>query len=67
MFQWFYDWVDSCPWCRKTPVRCEHKNAVVKKWLDKGTPMVEITCPDCNFHDFGHVHADPVDWVEHLP
>jgi hypothetical protein len=63
MFQWFYDWIDSCPWYKKRPEPCDHPYATVKKWLEKGVPMVEINCPDCGFYDFGHVHADPEDWT----
>lgn len=43
---------------------CQHKNVIERKWLDRNdTPMVEIDCPDCGFHDMGHVHADPKTWL----
>ena len=59
--------IESCPWRKKNQNHCDHAAATVTKWLEKGTPMVEVTCFECGFHDRGPVYADPVDWVEHLP
>jgi RNase P subunit RPR2 len=60
-------WFNFCPWCKRNQKRCAHTSAKVVKWLEKGTPMVEVTCSECGWHDFGPVYADPADWVETLP
>lgn len=37
--------------------RCDHRNANSDSWRDRdGTLMVRTDCPDCGWHDFGHVH-----------
>jgi hypothetical protein len=47
---------------RKQP--CTHPNKQAFKWLsDDGTPMLTRWCPDCGWHDEGHVHADPETWL----
>lgn len=67
MFDWLKNLIATVCWCKRKPKRCDHATATISKWLDKGCPMVEITCGECGYHDRGHVHADPADWVEHLP
>lgn len=66
MWQWLYNLIDDCPWCRRGSEHCDHADAIVRRWQEKDTLMVEITCPECGFHDLGPVYADPY-WVEHLP
>jgi hypothetical protein len=58
MLDWLKNLVNSCPWKRKTLVHCLHTNVKVDRWLENHTPMVEITCQDCGFHDRGPVYAD---------
>jgi hypothetical protein len=67
VLDWLKNLIDSCPWMVRRPLICAHGNATVKKWLQNDTPMAEIICPDCNFHDLGPVYADPDTWIEHLP
>jgi hypothetical protein len=35
-----------------------------KRMANDGTPMCGSRCPDCGWHDEGHVHADPDTWLE---
>jgi hypothetical protein len=43
---------------------CLHPQIQSNKWLDKNdTPMVTSWCPDCGWHDEGHVYADPASWI----
>ena len=43
--------------------QCQHKRVEQRKWLENGTPMAETWCLDCEFHDYGHVHANPETWA----
>lgn len=63
MFGWFKHLIDSCPWKRKN-IFCVHTNAKICRWLEDHTPMIEITCKECGFHDRGPIYADVGDWVE---
>ena len=49
--------------CVRRP-KCIHPRLQSRKWLEEGTPMVESWCPDCGWHDKGHVYADPSTWIE---
>lgn len=66
MFQWLYNLIDDCPFHQKKQERCDHVSATIVKWVEHGTPMVEVTCFECGFHDRGPVYADPDTWVETL-
>ncbi len=47
-------------------MRCDHRNATEQTWRDhNGVLFVKTDCPDCGWHDCGHVQgsveASPVD------
>lgn len=37
--------------------RCDHRDVKWRNWREPdGTLMMVADCPDCGWHDFGHVH-----------
>lgn len=43
---------------------CTHPNAIVHKWVENNTPFIDTYCPDCGYHDHGHVHGDVEGWAD---
>jgi hypothetical protein len=44
--------------------RCTHPRLIESRWVEEdGTCMVRHLCPDCDFYDCGHVHANPETWA----
>ena len=54
----------SRPWTRNWTKKSSSLSPRGSGWPRDGTPMCGSRCPDCGWHDEGHVHADPDTWLE---